>query len=157
MSIEACRAPQEDVVRVSLDPVPGRSMVTRRAIRDLVRNATLGVYGVSGFAARGPVNRLLERLGLASPGLRLDVDGRKLTIDLRLNVAYGLPIAEVARQVDHSVRYVLQHALGREPDRISIHVRGLRYDVGSPPPGPATHHPGQPGSSDLAGSGTDVA
>jgi uncharacterized alkaline shock family protein YloU len=149
------RALRENVVRVSADPVPGRSLVTRRAVRDLVRNATLGVYGVTGFAARGPVNRLLERLGLASPGLRLEVDG-ELTVDLRLTVAYGLPIAEVARQVDHSVRYVLRHALGREPDRVSIHVRGLRYDIGSPPPR-ATHLPGELSSSDLAGSGTDVA
>jgi uncharacterized alkaline shock family protein YloU len=146
---------EEDVARVSTDSLPGRSLVTRRAVRNLVRNATLGVYGVSGFAVRGPVNRILDRLGIATPGLRLQVDG-ELTVDLNLNVAYGLPIAEVARQVDHSVRYALRNALDREPDRISIHIGKLRYDVGAPPPAPAEHAGGiRP--SDLADSGTDIA
>src|SRR6187455_528320 len=59
---------EEDVTRVTADPVPGRSLVTKRAIRDLVRSATLSVYGVSGFTGGGPIGRLLERLGLAHPG-----------------------------------------------------------------------------------------
>ena len=107
---------------MTADPMPGRSLVSKRAIRELVRTAVLSVYGVSGFAGGGPVGRLLERLGLAQPGLHLEVEP-ELTIDLRLTVAYGLPIAEVARQVEASVRYALRHALGAragprlDPDR----------------------------------------
>ena len=37
------RARKEDVARVTADPVPGRSLVTTRAIRDLVRSAVLSV------------------------------------------------------------------------------------------------------------------
>ena len=33
------------------DPIPGRSLVTRRAVADIVRTAVLGSYGVTGFAA----------------------------------------------------------------------------------------------------------
>ena len=47
---------------------PGRSFITRQAVVDLVRTATLGSYGVTGFAAR-PHERMLERLGLAQPGI----------------------------------------------------------------------------------------
>jgi uncharacterized alkaline shock family protein YloU len=154
----ACPTPdprrEEDVARVTADPVPGRSLVTKRAIRDLVRSATLSVYGVSGFAGGGPVGRLLERLGLAHPGLHLEV-GDALTLDLQLTVAYGLPIAEVARQVEAAVRYTLRHAVGREPDRISIRIGRLRHEHGIAPAADAGN--GGPGSSDLAGSGTDVA
>jgi uncharacterized alkaline shock family protein YloU len=139
---------------VSADPVPGRSLVTRRAIRDLVRTATLSTYGVSGFSG-GPVARLLGRLGVGHPGLRLDM-GEHLALDLDLTVAYGLPIAEVARQVEASVRYTLFNALGREPDRISIRIGHLRHEHGiAPAPEPATS--GEPRPSDLADSGTDVA
>ena len=42
-------------------PKPGRSFVTRQAVTDLVRAATLGSYGVTGFAAR-PHERILERV-----------------------------------------------------------------------------------------------
>ena len=137
-------------------PMPGRSLVTRRAIRDLVRTATLSTYGVTGFAGGGPVGRLLERLGVAHPGLRLEVDDA-LTVDLDLAVAYGLPVAEVARQVDASVRYALVDALGREPDRISIRIGHLRHDPGHAPQPAGDPNNHEPGPADLAASGTDVA
>ncbi len=139
---------------MTADPIPGRSLVTKRAIRELVRTAVLSVYGVSGFAGGGSLGRLLERLGLAQPGLRLDV-GRELTLDLQLPVAYGLPVAEVARQVGASVRYTLRHALGREPDRIAIRIGRLRHEHGIAPAPEAAS--ADPGTADLAASGTDVA
>ena len=140
---------------MTADPVPSRSLVTTRAIRDLVRSATMSVYGVSGFTGGGPIGRLLERFGLAHPGLHLEV-GETLAVDLQLTVAYGLPIAEVARQVESAVRYTMLHALGREPDRVTIRIGRLRREHGIAPPGgpPAT---GDPRPSDLAASGTDVA
>ena len=64
----AGRTRRRDVARVSADPTPGRSLVTRRAIRDLVRTATLGYVRRHGFAGGGPLGRLLERLGIAHPG-----------------------------------------------------------------------------------------
>ncbi len=143
------------MARVTADPLPGRSLVSRRAIRDLVRVAVLSVYGVSGFADGGPVGRLLNRMSLAQPGLHLEVEP-ELTVDLRLTVAYGLPIAEVARQVEASVRYTLRNALQREPDRISIRIGKLRHEHGlAPAPEPAGS--GAPRPGDLADSGTDVA
>jgi len=70
-------------------------------------------------------------------------------------VARGLPIAEVARQVDSAIRYSIRHALGREVDRLTIKVANLEAHPGGAPPAP----PSKPGigSSDLADSGTDVA
>ena len=140
---------------MTADPVPGRSLVTKRAIRELVRTATLSVYGVSGFAGGGPVGRLLERLSLATPGLHLEVEP-ELAIELHLTVAFGLPIAEVARQVEASVRYTLRQALGREPDRVGIRIGRLRHEHGIAP-APEVPHNGAPSPGDLADSGTDVA
>jgi uncharacterized alkaline shock family protein YloU len=140
---------------VTADPVPGRSLVTTRAIRDLVRSATMSVYGVSGFTGGGPIGRLLERFGLAYPGIHLEV-GETLAVDLQLTVAYGLPIAEVARQVESAVRYTLLHGVGREPDRITIRIGRLRHEHGIAPVG-EHRAAGDPRPSDLAASGTDVA
>jgi uncharacterized alkaline shock family protein YloU len=139
---------------VTHDPIPGRSLVTKRAVRDLVRTAVLSSYGVTGFASGGPVGRVLGRIGLVHPGIHLEVEP-ELVVDLRLTVAYGLPIAEVARQVESSVRYTLKHALDREPDRVSIRIGKLVHQPSmAPAPAPA---PAEPATSDLAASGTDVA
>ena len=154
-------------------PTPGRSIVTRRAVVDMVRTATLGSYGVTGFAG-GVLGRLLERLGLTHPGIRVTFGGEAaatvgpgtadatpapsgLTIDLDLTVAYGVPVAEVARQVDSAVRYAIRRALGREVERLTIHVDGLRYRPGDLPAAPPTRDPAAVGADDLAASGTDVA
>ena len=146
---------QEDVARVPNQTKPGRTLVTRHAVVDLVRAATLGSYGVTGFGGRWP-ERLLERLGLAQPGIAVRLaDG--LEIELDLTVAYGVPIAEVARQVDSAVRYTLGHALGRDVGRLTIHIDGLRFGPGGAPPSVVHADPAAPGPRDLADSGTDVA
>jgi uncharacterized alkaline shock family protein YloU len=107
-------------------------LVTRRALADIVRAATLGSYGVTGFAA-GPLGRLAGTLGMRQPGLRLDLS-TGVAIELHLTVAYGLPVAEVARQVDSAVRYAVRRSVGREVDRLAIHIGALRYQPGGLPP-----------------------
>ncbi|HEU0237414.1 MAG TPA: Asp23/Gls24 family envelope stress response protein [Candidatus Limnocylindrales bacterium] len=137
------------------DVTPGRALVTRRAIVDVIRTATLGSYGVTGFAASLP-ERVLGAVGFGQPGIRVEL-GERLEVELDLTVAYGLPVAEVARQVDSAVRYAIRRALGRDVARLTIHVDGLRYQPGGPPPAVESADPHAVGSAQLADSGTDVA
>jgi uncharacterized alkaline shock family protein YloU len=106
--------------------VAGRSIVTRRAIVDIVRIAVQGSYGVTGFSDPSFGRRLLRWIGLDRPGIRLTTAGG-LNLDLYITVAGGVPIAEVARQVDSAVRYSLHQYVGAEVASLSIHVDGLRY------------------------------
>jgi uncharacterized alkaline shock family protein YloU len=141
---------------------PGRSLVTRRAVVDIVRAATLGSYGVVGLAGGGPLRRLGERMGLAPQGIRVILDD-PITVELDLVVAHGLPIAEVARQVDSAVRYAVRQALDREIEPLTIHVDGLRIAPFELVDDLLTGSSASSSSStivrpdDLAGSGTDVA
>jgi uncharacterized alkaline shock family protein YloU len=159
----------EVAARVPAHSTPGRSLVTRRAVVDIIRTATLGSYGVTGFAS-DVVRGLLGRLGLAQPGIRLtfghpspnDIKtigpaGPTISIDLDLNVAYGVPVAEVARQVDSAVRYAIRRALDREVGRLTIHIDGLRYQPGDLPAAAPPRDPNAVDSDTLAASGTDVA
>jgi uncharacterized alkaline shock family protein YloU len=156
--------------RVPTASTPGRSLVSRRAVVDIIRTATLGSYGVTGFAGRGLLGGLFVRLGLAQPGIRVsfagrdgaDVDrsaaiGSGLTIELDLTVAYGVPVAEVARQVDSAVRYAIRRALETDAGRLTIHVDGLRYQTGDLPARASAAGANAVGPDDLAASGTDVA
>jgi len=106
--------------------VAGRLIVTRRAIVDIVRVAVQGSYGVTGFSDPSFPRRLLRWVGLDRPGIRLTTAGG-LSLDLFITVAYGVPVAEVARQVDSAVRYSLRHFVGAELAGLTIHVDGLRY------------------------------
>ena len=135
-------------------PTPGRALVTRRAVIDIVRSVTLGSYGVSGFGG-SLLDRAAGSLEGRPGGLRVSLRHGGIAIHLRLRVAHGLPIAEVARQVDSAVRYAVRRALGREVDRLTIRIAGLEAHPGGEPPVPPPPH--GIGSSELADSGTDVA
>jgi uncharacterized alkaline shock family protein YloU len=106
--------------------VAGKSIVTRRAITDIVRTAVLSSYGVTGFTDPSIGRRVLRLVGLDRPGIRLTTsDG--LRLDLYVTVAYGVPVAEVARQVDSAVRYSIKHYIGVQVTSLAVHVDGLRY------------------------------
>jgi uncharacterized alkaline shock family protein YloU len=115
----------------------GRTLISRRAIEEVVRGAVLGSYGVVGLADDAGLARLLRALGLGRTGIWVQT-GDPFSVDLRLTIAYGLPVAEVARQVDSAVRYALRRTLDREPDRLTIHIDGLRFEPSSVPPPGAT-------------------
>jgi uncharacterized alkaline shock family protein YloU len=106
--------------------VAGRSIVTRRAIVDIVRTAVQSSYGVTGFSDPSFGRRLLRWVGLDRPGIQLTTEGG-LHLDLYVTVAYGVPVAEVARQVDSAVRYSIRRHVGVEIASLRIHVDGLGY------------------------------
>ena len=140
----------EDAARVPTDPT-GRLLVTRRAIADIVRNATLGSYGVIGLEA-SPLRRLLARAGIGSPGIRIDRRDGALSIELDLIVGHGLPIAEVARQVDAAVRHALRRAIDREIGTIAIHVEHLRFETGRGDAGGSGKKTGSPPDESTRGN-----
>jgi hypothetical protein len=55
--------------------VAGKSIVTRRAIVDIVRTAVQSSYGVTGFADASLARRLLRWIGLDRSGIRLSKEG----------------------------------------------------------------------------------
>lgn len=122
--------------------VRGRAVVARRALAEIVRDAVLGSYGVTGLAEPTLLARCRARLGLGSRAIRVTLHPTIAT-EVWLTVAYGVPVAEVARQVESAVRYGLERALGREVGAVGIHVEGLgnRPDMSTspaviPPPTP---------------------
>ena len=136
------------------DRLPGQALATRRAVTDIVRTVTLGSYGVVDLGGSA-LARWLGTITARPPGIRVSLAGGEIAIELRLRVAHGVPIAEVARQVDSAVRFAVRRALRREIRRLTIRVASLEVRPASQPPRrPA---PAPPGSSDSAGGGTGPA
>jgi uncharacterized alkaline shock family protein YloU len=147
--------------------VPGRAVVARRALQEIVRDAATGSYGVTGLTEPTLWAHVRARLGMGSRAIRVTV--RPLVAaEVWLTVAYGVPVAEVARQVDSAVRYGLERALGREVGPVAIHVQGVGgrpYASGTPathagllrwidrPPVREPVHDDMPPATDQNGSG----
>jgi uncharacterized alkaline shock family protein YloU len=71
---------------------------------------------------------LFARLGLAEPGVRVWQRDGALAVEIDLIIGHGLPVAEVARQVDAAVRHAVRQAIDREIGSLSIHVEHLRFE-----------------------------
>jgi uncharacterized alkaline shock family protein YloU len=129
---------------------PGRSYVTRRAVVDVVRMAVLGSYGVTGISDASFGRRLLRWSGLGQSGIRVSLD-RTIDIEVDLTVGAGLPILEVARQVDSAVRYAVRRSLGLDVGGLVIHVNGLRYEPNNAPSSAALADVESPSRESRAG------
>jgi uncharacterized alkaline shock family protein YloU len=124
-------------------------------VTDIVRTAVLGSYGVAGFATPDPWGYLVRWLGLGEPGIRIVLDD--LRVELHIRVAYGLPIAEVARQVESAVRYALRRDLDREPSEVAIHIDGLVDRDGSLPAAAPTERPEAEADGSVSAEPADPA
>jgi uncharacterized alkaline shock family protein YloU len=160
----AAQPPLEATLPSPNEHEPSQSLVSRRAISQIVRTAVVGSYGVTGLTDDRLAGQLLVRLGLRPPAIQVRLGGG-IRVELRILMASGVPAAEVARQVDSAVRYSVRQAIDREIDALTIHVGGLRFQagplpesIGSPTPRPETAaaEP-QLGPSDPPTTGSDAA
>ena len=124
---------QEDIARVPTQPTPGRSLVTRRAVVDIVRTATLGSYGVTGFAAT-PVDRLLGLARARPPGDRRPPRRgarHRARPDRRLRRPgrRGRPPGRFGGPLRAPARRSTARSAGS-----TIHIDGLRFGPGGGPP-----------------------
>jgi uncharacterized alkaline shock family protein YloU len=132
--------------------MPGRGLVTRRAVGDVVRRAALASYGVVSVSGPRPWHSALAWIGRGTPGVRVRL-GPPLKVDLYLAVARGVPVAEVAHNVESAVRYGVRRALDREIDGLAIHVDRLRTPVSRPSSAP---EPADDPGTDAPGTSVDA-
>ncbi len=120
-----------------------------------MRAAASASYGVTGLADDGLPARLLVGAGIRPAAVRVRL-GDGIRVELRILVAAGVPIAEIARQVDSVVRYSVRQAVDREIEQLTIYVGGMRLEPARmPDPDAVAAVPGA-GASATAGPGADA-
>ncbi|MCX8032875.1 MAG: Asp23/Gls24 family envelope stress response protein [Thermoleophilia bacterium] len=106
----------------------GRTVITDRAISDIVGLTVLECYGVVGMASpslRRGVAALLARDRLHQ-GIKVEQGSEDLRIRLYIIVEHGLNVAEVAGNVRSQVMYNVEKMLGRPVTSLEIYVQGVR-------------------------------
>jgi uncharacterized alkaline shock family protein YloU len=110
------------------NPVPGRIDVSPAAIATLASQAVLECYGVVGMAAPNFVNGLAELLRIEHRNYGVEVHRQDdaITIDLYVILQHGTHIMVVAEEIQESVKFTVERALGRPVQAVNVHVQGLR-------------------------------
>ena len=88
------------------------------------------VLGIAGLYAPSGVD-LAELLGKKnlSKGVKIQIVGRNVTIDMYVNIVYGYKIPEVAGQLQKAVISSVESMTGLHVDAVNIHVGGVAFEA----------------------------
>lgn len=109
----------------------GKIEVSPTAIASIASQAVLECYGVVGMATKDLASGIVEILKPASHrrGVDIQIDDSQVVIDLYVVIEYGTRIAIVARNIQSTVKYAVEKALGVPVTAINIHVQDLRVSA----------------------------
>ncbi len=124
----------EEVIDVGVD-TPNVEIATNLNISEEVIGIIAGlaaseVEGIAGMSL-GFVDGLNQILGnnkKYSKGVKIDLDGKKVTIDLYVNVRYGVRIPDIAWSAQNAVKTAVENMTGLEVSAVNINVQGITFD-----------------------------
>lgn len=108
----------------------GRIEVFPSVLAAIAGHAAAGCYGVRGMSARGlrdGVATLLRREN-AHRGVEVRDAGGRLEFDVYVVVQYGTRITEVAHNLQQTVRFEVEKAVGVPVGDVNVFVQGVHED-----------------------------
>ena len=61
-------------------------------------------------------------------GVRIDLDGNKVTVDIPIVVDYGSPVPDVARSIQENVKKAIETMSGLDVRSVDVHVSGISFE-----------------------------
>ena len=115
---------------MTLSDEKGSIHISEEVIAAIAVGAVREVEGVSGMMTNlgGSVTDLVNNKKNAhkgAKGVKIDMTGTALTLDLYLTVQFGHPIPEVAENVQKAVASAIEAMTGCSVGTVNIHVGGV--------------------------------
>lgn len=123
---------QEDIIEavdssVEIDTNLNISEDVIGIIAGLAASEVEGIAGMTlGFV--DGINQILGGNKKYSKGVKIELEGRKVTIDLFVNVKYGVRIPDIAYAAQNSVKTAVETMTGLEVTAVNINVQGITFD-----------------------------
>ena len=105
----------------------GNIQIAEEVVANLATATALEVDGVGGLMS-GNVSDLLGGKKLTAKGVRVDMDGESLIVNLFLMIRYGCGISEVAGKVQNAVHATLESTTGFRVSAVNVHVGGISFN-----------------------------
>jgi len=61
-------------------------------------------------------------------GVRIDLDGNKVTVDVTITVEYGSPVPDVAHNIQENVKKAIETMSGLDVHAVDVHVSGISFE-----------------------------
>lgn len=108
----------------------GRIALADEVVAGIAGTVAAQCAGVAGMVPRGLRDGLAGLLGGEhhGRGVEVAVNDGTVVVTVRIVVIYGVPIADVAREVMARVREAVTRAIGDDNVRVNVYVAGVRLD-----------------------------
>lgn len=125
--IEKVEVIEESSSNVEIDTNLNISEDVIGIIAGLAASEVEGIAGMTlGFV--DGINQILGGNKKYSKGVKIELDGKKVTIDLFVNVSYGVRIPDVAWAAQNSVKNAVETMTGLEVTAVNINVQGITFN-----------------------------
>lgn len=126
---------EEQIVEEVLDADTNIEIATNLNISEDVIGIIAGlaaaeVEGIAGMSL-GFVDGLNQILGSNkkyAKGVKIELEGKKVTVDLYVNVKYGVRIPDVAWSAQQAVKKAVENMTGLEVASVNINVQGIIFE-----------------------------
>lgn len=113
------------------DRAPGTTTMAPGVLVTMAKLTALSVPGVYGMASTpAGVNRLFRR-GSAE-GVRVEVEGDEVFVDLYLILEADTNVREVSRKVQSDVARAIEDMIGMKVARIDVHIEDIEFAEQNP-------------------------
>ena len=117
---------------VKLDENPdGTVSFATDVVATIAGLAATEVEGVSSMSS--PSSGLVDMFSRKSTrnftkGVRIDLDGNMVTVDITIVVEYGSPVPDVARGIQENVKKAIETMSGLTVHSVDVHVSGVSFE-----------------------------
>ena len=115
------------IIDMERDQDNGQITYANDVIATIVSVATAEVDGISGIAGGGSLSGILAT-GMTPRGVRVDMNGEDVKVDVSVTVDYGMPIQKVGRNAQENVRKSIESMTGLHVNQVDLHVVGVSFE-----------------------------
>lgn len=117
---------------VKLDENPnGTVSFATEVVATIAGLAATEVEGVASMSSQnGGLADMFSRKNARNftKGVRIDLDGNKVTVDITIVVEYGSPVPDVARNIQENVKKAIETMSGLDVHSVDVHVSGVSFE-----------------------------
>lgn len=116
---------------VKIENHMGTIEVSNVYFANLIGHVVSECFGVSGLMNSTPSQGLRsflfgKRRDLPDKGVKVRINGDKLSIDLHIAVTYGVNIAAIVKSIRHKVTYTVEAACGLTVAKVNVYIADMK-------------------------------
>jgi len=105
----------------------GAIQISEDVVASIASSTAAEVDGVSAMMSAN-VSDLMGGKKMTAKGIRVEMDGEGIVVNLFILLRYGCAVSEVAQKVQSSVFAALEGMTGFQVNAVNVHVGGISFD-----------------------------